>query len=572
MKWEAERLYRMVASEADKGRMWADIQTLNQWFRYTGTQPGEQAADFIRRQLEDYGITVEWVQYPCYRSLPGKAWISITGEEEPIALTPYVYSGTADCVRAEVVFDKASTEGKCTQKDFAQRMKAFQGKIVLTYDNSYQYAVAASRAGAKGILTIWTSNLAHHGSIGGVWGSPGVEDLQKYPYIPFAEILKDDGERLRKRLEKGESLIGELTVQMENDIKLSSMPIARIPGKREDFVLVSGHYDGWYEGITDNACANAAMLELARCLHRHRDQLERSVVLAWWPGHSDGRYAGSTYYFDTHYEQLKEHCVAHINMDIAGCVTSDMVAFNTSGIEGTLCDKALLEEFNSVEIQDPIPMDRFADQTFWGASVPFAIMPRFNRKELGDGIFYWWHTKEDTLDKVDQDILYRDYCVIGKLACLFAVERRLPFDLTAYVDEMERVLAAYQEKLSAPFSLESVLTYIPEVRICAEELMKAYESDEGLEKLMLDFSGELTRLTYTSSSPYEQGSAAVHARFPGLHAAVGRTLENCEAAYFLALQTDFLRQRNRLLEQMKQLVYCSRMQLRLWKQEGDKEG
>ena len=85
-------------------------------------------------------------------------------------------------------------------------------------------------------------------------------------------------------------------------------------------------------------------------------------------------------------------------------------------------------------------------------------------------------------------------------------------------------------------------------------------------------SGELTRLTYTSSSPYEQGSAAVHARFPGLHAAVGRTLENCEAAYFLALQTDFLRQRNRLLEQMKQLVYCSRMQLRLWKQEGDKEG
>ena len=561
---EEERLYRMIAEEADRDNLWADIQSLNHWFRYTGTQAGEQAAEFIRQRLEACGIPVEWIQYPCYRSLPGEAFLNVPGRNEPISLTPYVYSGCAEQVSAEIIFDSASAKKGYTQRELVERVKTFRGKIVLTYDSSYAYAVAASRAGAKGILTIWTANLAHHGSIGGVWGTPGVEDLQRYPYLPFAEILKDDGEQLRRRLESGERIVGELSVQMENNIQMSSMPVARIQGKRDDFVLVSGHYDGWYEGITDNACANAAMLELARCLSRHRDSLERSVVLAWWSGHSDGRYAGSTYYFDTHFEELKEHCVAHINMDIAGCATSDLVAFNTSGMEGAQFDRDVLRDFNREEPQAPIPMDRFADQSFWGASVPFAIMPRFNRKELGDGIFYWWHTREDTLDKVDMDVLYRDYCVIGKLACLFAMEERLPFDLAGYINEMENVLLALQKGLHPAFTLESVLSYLPTLKKCAERLSEAYLCDSSLEKLMLDFAGELTRLTYTSSSPYGQGSAAVRDRFPGLSAAAGCTPENCEADYFLALQTDFIRQRNRLLVQWKELVQSCNMRLKLW--------
>ncbi len=45
----------------------------------------------------------------------------------------------------------------------------------------------------------------------------------------------------------------------------------------------------------------------------------RSVRIAWWSGHSHGRYAGSTWYADTFGLDLIEHCVAQVNCDSPGC-------------------------------------------------------------------------------------------------------------------------------------------------------------------------------------------------------------------------------------------------------------
>ncbi|MFQ8776747.1 MAG: hypothetical protein ACLR78_03865 [Roseburia sp.] len=92
---------------------------------------------------------------------------------------------------------------------------------------------------------------------------------------------------------------------------------------------------------------------------------ERSVVLARWSGHSDARYSGSTWYYDHHWEDLKENCVAHINMDICGCKGSDVVGMRTSMLEGEAFDREFLREFNDKEPEAPTPMVRSADQTFW---------------------------------------------------------------------------------------------------------------------------------------------------------------------------------------------------------------
>ena len=213
------------------------------------------------------------------------------------------------------------------------------------------------------------------------------------------------------------------------------MPVARIQGRSEKFVLVSGHYDSWYEGATDNGVANAAMMELARVFQENRERLERSLVLAWWSGHSDGRYAGSAWYYDHHWEELKENCVAHINMDICGCKGSDVVGFQTSMLEGADFDREFLKGFNEGEPDPPVSMTRFADQTFWGADIPFAMMPQFIKQD--HKIFSWWHTKEDTFDKVDPEVALRDTRVIGELAAFFANCGKLPADMSGFVDFME---------------------------------------------------------------------------------------------------------------------------------------
>lgn len=135
MEQHTEKIYRRIVEETDRDRIWSDIQALNQWYRYTGTQAGEQAAAYIRRQLTSCGVPVEWVQYPCYRSLPGEAYLELPGSEGRIPLTPYVYSGTAERLEGEIIFDVDSLRTDFPQKDMAARLARLSGKLVLTYDS-----------------------------------------------------------------------------------------------------------------------------------------------------------------------------------------------------------------------------------------------------------------------------------------------------------------------------------------------------------------------------------------------------------------------------------------------------
>ena len=89
--------------------------------------------------------------------------------------------------------------------------------------------------------------------------------------IPAADVSFEDGQMLIERLEQGETIKGFLTIRMESGVRNSRMVIADIPGKSENFILINGHYDSWYEGITDNATSDAIMLELARVFWKHRE-------------------------------------------------------------------------------------------------------------------------------------------------------------------------------------------------------------------------------------------------------------------------------------------------------------
>lgn len=55
-----------------------------------------------------------------------------------------------------------------------------------------------------------------------------------------------------------------MKTKLENALKKTSLPVATLRGESEDYILISGHYDSWHKGATDNATANALMLEMAR--------------------------------------------------------------------------------------------------------------------------------------------------------------------------------------------------------------------------------------------------------------------------------------------------------------------
>lgn len=562
--------YDLISKSLDVNRIMSDLQFIGTLQRYSGSSDGEKAVDYIVEKMHAFGVDVERMRYEVYRSLPLFATVDI---EDGIQLkkckgTPYVYSGKAKNLRAQVFFDEASNRKSINAQEDPSRYDDFKGKIVLTYDSSYNFAKKAHRAGAVGVLTIWRAEIPHHGTLGGIWGNPEIEDIENgYPYIPFVELVKSDGEKLRASLAQGD-VFCTLNVEMDDSIVESSMPVATIRGKSDKYVLVSGHYDSWYEGATDNGVANASMIELARVLQEHKSELRRTVVLAWWSGHSDGRYAGSTWYYDKYWKDLFENCVAHINMDICGCKGSDLVGLNTSMLEGEQFGLNFLTEFNQSEPMKPIPMARFADQTFWGANVPFTIMPKFTRRvESGEAIFDWWHTKHDALDKVDPEIVLRDIKVVAKLTASFAITDPLPADLSGFINLMEARLKTIEDALCADFDISPLYPYLLNLRRTVMSLEKTIKNRSNTDDIIIRVGGEMTRLMYSYSSRYHHDHAVEQQLFPKLSIAMGRTRENTRSDNYLALKTTFIRQRNRILGQIGYIIEMCENKMLRWQME-----
>lgn len=372
-----EPLKEALLKELNLDNMRETILFFCHLFRYSGTDDGEAAVSYLENKLQSYGVSYEKCQYHGFFSLPVDAQVTVSGKT--FSLIADVYSAPAEALSGQLFYDAWSEQPTRTPLEEDARFASFHDKLILTWDGRGTFARRAMDAGAKGILHICATkgNYIHHSNIGVAWGTPGLDEAPYMRFLPSAGIKRADGEELIALLKKEPSLSGSLTIHMDTQIRPTSMVIAEIPGETEDFLLVSGHYDSWYEGITDNAGSDAILLEYARILQTHQKELKRGVKIAWWSGHSDGRFSGSAWYCDSHWEELHAHCSAHINLDLTGCKNSEQIVARTAGTEGLAYTGALIEKYTGTTPASYIPMIRGADQSFWGVHVPITIMLKY---------------------------------------------------------------------------------------------------------------------------------------------------------------------------------------------------
>lgn len=583
-------LVERILNELSLRRMKQDAAALSRFDRYSGSEEGEQAVDYIMGELKTAGVAAERLSYEMYRSLPISSTITILKPDSAtIEATAVVYSGNAEALRGELVFDRLSLRRDLTRKENAARYASFAGKIVLTYDDSFQFYYETARKGVRAIISIWPKDIPHQDTMGGVWGTPGYRDRDLYPFLPYVEVTEPDGQKLLALLDQGEVSV-RLDVAMDNRIVETSMPIARVNGKSENFVLLSGHYDSWFNGMTDNGAANVLMLEIARVLNRHSDELRRTVVIAWWSGHSDGRYSGSTWYCDNNWQYLHDHCVAHINMDICGCKGSNAVRLAMTGMEGERFNDEFLRPYNQ---REPMPygaLNRSSDQSFLGVRVPVSIAPAFfvdDGSVLGTGKprsyceppsappsfgpggpFFWWHTKFDTLDKISDEVLMRDCRIAAQLTCRYADAETLPVDLPGFVAEMKGYFAEISGGLDEDFDASPIFPAMDRLEEAIGSLLTAMEGRLDTDDILLRVAGELVRLKFTYSSPYYYDYAVDHPPYCAFTRVMGVTRENTSEDEYLFARTDFVRQRNRMVGQLAWVVEQIDYQLLKWRLTG----
>src|SRR5690606_31051813 len=174
----------------------------------------------------------------------------------------------------------------------------------------------ATQAGVRALICISGEHL-HEMTVSPVWGSPTPETLDMLPQVPVISVDSATGEQLKALIDGAEARVRVTTVV---DTRWRKIPVllADLDVEGRDHVMFSGHVDSWHYGAMDNGSANATMIEVARILANHRDELRRGVRFAFWSGHSQARYAGSTWFADAYWFDLRDRCVAHVNVDSTG--------------------------------------------------------------------------------------------------------------------------------------------------------------------------------------------------------------------------------------------------------------
>ena len=541
-----------LAAEVSTATLMDHVRRIGALERESGS-PGEaQAFDYIERTLKAYGVEVERREIEAYISLPQEARLTLPDGTVIAGLT-HAFSTSVEALEAEVV-----DVGDGRPEDLVRA----RGKLALIRGlASPGRAWAAQQAGALGQIHVLMDHL-HNMIVTTIWGTPGPETAWRIPATPCLSILGADGEALRARLGRG-----SLRVRMTTRVRTGWMPIphlvGELAGRREDrFVLFSGHVDSWHYGAMDNGTANATMLEVARLLATRRDALRRGIRFAFWSGHSHGRYAGSAWYADHAWRELHQRCVVHLNVDSTGArgatdysvlhATEDAQRFAETVVADVTGQRSRGRRFS-----------RAGDQSFWGAGVPSAFMslsglPRqdtelsraMERLVGSAGFPWWWHTKDDTIDKIDPDVLALDTKVYLASTLRWLNGPVLPLDPARAGQSLLAELEALQAAAGARFDLAPALDAarglverLQRVAVALAGVPTAQE--EAANRALMRLSRLLVPLAYTTGDRFTHDLALPIPPLAGLQRARELAALDPDGDPFKFAQAALVRERNR---------------------------
>lgn len=540
--------------------MWNHLEQLVQWDRTSGTEGEYAAVDYIKKTLESYGLPVTVHEYRAYLSYPESGALTVSLNGEAIELKAKTRAFSANTPPEGVTGDVVSIIGGTNmfKADNAVNFispETVGGKIVLSESGSRGTMLAAQAAGAIGYVHMWPSDEhgLHEGIVTNVWGTPTPESAGRVPTIPIITITNADGNRIRAALSQG-AVQATLKSVTRTGWSTVRMPVTEIKGSEDDFILVAGHIDSWHYGATDNATGNVACLELARVLSEQQGNLKRSVRIAWWVGHSTGRYAGSAWYADQFWQELDSNCVAYINIDSPGSLGA-----TDYGVVSAVPETAGLvgESVRLITGQDPVierPM-RAGDQSFWGIGIPSLYMLLSNRPEGqraavgGCGMGWWWHTEEDLLDKADREVLLKDTKIYGHSLGRLIQDEVLPLDVAAQAREIRAFAQELADAAGEHLDLTLVTAGLDDLAAKAAGL--ADRPAKQANTIIREVTHLLTAISFTHGNRFDHDPAIPTPPLPALDAARSLPSLDPESDDYGFLLTRLIRNRNQILHQLQ---------------------
>ena len=491
---EAERRF---LEEVSLDLPWALVETFSTMPRWR-PEDVNRGVDTLVQRLRGAGIPVEVHEPEIYLSIPYAASVTacgVTYRAKPPSSSLSVPGGRTGKLVTLQANPKALRSynrdiktlfgGSIASVEEVRRLVGGNIVVMQGFGNPALTSLIEEWGGV-GLIAVNPGIDIHWGTCTTIWGSPDLQDWPRKPKIPVVAVNNPDGQKLMALAAAG----GEVTIRTDlvEGWFMQKIPVVTIPGAEEPekFVLVHGHLDSWDVGVGDNATGDATLMELARVLWTHRAGLQRSVKLAWWPGHSTGRYAGSTWFTDAFAMDLDRNCVAQINCDSPGCRWATSYHDTRAFSESAAIAEGVIRDVVPDAVVRTMRPPQAGDYSFNNIGLPSffmlsSTMPEALRHEKhyydvsGCGANIAWHTENDQLEIADRDNLLTDIKIYLLSALRVANAELLPFDWIATCDEFLGTIDGYEKASqgladlgparAATLALKAALARLPEAAV-----------------------------------------------------------------------------------------------------------
>jgi hypothetical protein len=503
---QLEEMEDVLVGEVSGPGLMEYTKGVSRWVRVSGTAEEVESMRYVAGVLAGFGYETKLTLHPGFISVPVRASLEL---EAPEAIR-------CECITHS--FAPSTPVTGLVGELVGRSSPAIAGKVVLTQGLPDSYEVLnLQKFGAKAVIFVQDECL-HKYACSPIWGAPTEETEGLLPCIPVVSITRKEGAILEKFLNDGRARVRIETVV---DTGWRDIPVleAELPAVRGDkFLLFSSHIDSWDFGAMDNGAANATVMEVARVLASRREFWQRGLRLVFWAGHSQGKFAGSAWYADHHFEALEKNCIGHIYADSTGgmdavVITEAPVMPQTRRLAAAVIKKQTGEEFVGKRI------GHYADQSFFGIGLT-SVYGTFSEQDAeknrhvlsfktgsddgrAGGLGWWWHSCHDTIDKIDAANLVRDTRIYAATAWRLLTQPVLPYDFREAVADMERTVQELREGLEGRFDfgplaerLGSLAGMMKDFYAASEGIAAPGEAAERVNDKLLQLSRRIVRITF----------------------------------------------------------------------------
>jgi hypothetical protein len=550
---------RSLLDEVDTAALMRHVNEIAAFDRESGVDGDWRAADYVVAVLRDHGVAVRLDRIKNLTSMPGEATVRLnTGAVLECLTHAYAAPTGHDGVTGALVY----LDGSDSPESVAGKIAVMPGLA------APKACFDLERRGAVGLIFINSGEYIHNMAISPVWGMPTRADLATIAKIPVVSINGADGATLKAAIESGTAHAAHIVTHVDTDFREVPLIVADVAAGRcetDRYVLLNGHLDAWHKGALDNATGNAAMIEIARILHDHRDELSTNVRIVFWSGHSNGRYSGSDWYADHAWEDIHRNAVVNFNIDSVGAGGATYYGRVDSSAQ---CFDIGWQTIQLLTGQDPAyaRIARNGDQSFWGHGVPslyqvLSLQPleRQRPDTFVPGLPWYWHTSQDLPEHIGAAELTLDTQIYLQAMWAFASGIAYPFVFARMAAEILQNLEQAQAKTRDAYSFSDHIALARQILELTEwfDGIAARAVDPADGERLKDLAMRINRCAipvhYCATSPFRTDDALPATPFPGLKDLDLLHSHDSELA-FEAHRREIVREGNRIRHMLLELA------------------